>query len=51
MDMIYQTKTLPEKWKVARIIPLHKKELKMISKTIEQYQTSEWHQRYLKNAS
>jgi hypothetical protein len=25
MDMMYRNKTLPEQWKVARIVPLHKK--------------------------
>ena len=49
MNLIYDQNHVPEQWKMEkRIIPLHKKVLRPIEKTIAQFQICAQHQKYLK---
>jgi hypothetical protein len=51
MNMIYITKTIPNQWKVARILPLHKKGQRTTLKTTDRSGICVWQQKSLKNVS
>ena len=48
-NLIYETKQIPDQWRVSKVIPIFKKATPTKLKTIGQYQTSVPPQKSLKN--